>query len=247
MHVDEGTLLLLRDEAPPDAPARAHVRDCRSCSAALADATSRAALLSEALAALDFPVDAAAAKAATRARLDRARADRPLPAWRRWPLGRAAVLLLVCAGAASAALTWSPLRSWRASRPVPASQPEPTVTPTPTRLTETSGIAVEIPDGRIAIVVRDAPPGTVVEVLWSAGAAVRVEGPAGSAFTYGDGRLQVDAPSGMLRVDLPRAARSATLEVDGRVWLERTGAGVTVHEPALERTDDLVRFVVPER
>lgn len=244
-HLDEGTIVALRDDLPTNAPAYSHVRACPSCAAALADATSRSTSIADALATLDAPFDLAAAKARTRARLDRARSSSSAPAWRRWPIGRAAMILLATAGAASA-LTWSPLRSWLAPAE-PTATPAPAVTPAPaSQSSETSAIAVEVSGGRIEVIVRGAAPGTIIEVVRGAGASARVEGPRGSGFTYGDGRLEVDAAAGALRIELPRTLSSAVVEVDGRIYLERSDAGgLSLPVPAVERTDDLIRFVVP--
>ena len=57
-HVDAGTIVALRDEPTQDAPGYAHVRTCAACAAALSDVTARAALIGEALAALDTPLEA---------------------------------------------------------------------------------------------------------------------------------------------------------------------------------------------
>jgi hypothetical protein len=243
-HADEGMIVSLRDELPAGAPAYAHLHACSACVAALADATSRSTSIADALATLDRPIDMAAAKAATRARLDRARPAHATPTWRRWPLGRAAMILLATAGAASA-LTWSPLREWLAPAE-PTSAPTPAVTSEPAlELAETSAIAVEVLGGRIAVIIRGAAAGTAIEVVWGEGLSARVEGPRGSGFTYGDGRLEVDAAAGALRVELPRAVGSAVVEIDGQVYLERSDGRVDLAVAAVERTDDLVRFVVP--
>jgi hypothetical protein len=249
-HVDAGTIAALRDELGPGAPEYAHLRVCSACVAALAEASSRATFVAESLAALDMPVDLAAAKAATRARLDHVRAMGRVPRWRQWPLGRAAALLIATAGAASA-LTWTPIRSlWTTPEVVPAATPTPTSTSTPTGATTqmptTSGIAVDLEGLALAVIVRGAAPGAVVEVVWTSEAVARVEGPAGSGFTYGEGRLEVESAAGDLRLELPRAARS-TVEVDGRVWVERSVEGLSVNGPTIERTNDLLRFVVPGR
>ena len=242
-HFDEGMIVSLRDGLRADAPEYGHLRVCSSCVAALADATSRSKSIAEALGTLDGPIDLAAAKAATRRRLDRARPALPVPAWRRWHLGRAAMILLATAGAASA-LTWSPVRSWLAPAE-PASTPTPAVTSAPTpQLADVSAIAVEVLGERIEVIVRGAAPGTSIDVAWSDGRSARVEGPRGSGFTYGNGRLEVDAAAGTLRVELPRAV-GAVVEIDGRVYLTRSAAGLDLAVPAIERTDDLVRFVVP--
>lgn len=250
MHVDAGTLVGLRDGLAPDALTGAHLRACAACAGALTEASQRAALVSEALATLDAPLDLVSAKAATRARLDRSRSSERSAGWRSWPLGRAAVLLLATAGAVSA-LTWTPLRSrWSTPEPSPAAVP-PATTAVPStapaqQLSATTGIAVDVAAIGIDVVVRGAAPGSLVEVVWGPDSAARVVGPAGSGFTYGEGRLQIEAGAGDLRLELPRAARS-TVAVDGRVYVARSGLEVIVSEPTLVRTDDLVRFVVPGR
>jgi hypothetical protein len=247
-HFHEGMVVALRDELPRDAPTLAHMRVCSTCVAALADAAGRSMLIAEALASLDAPIDLAASKAATRTRLDLARARDRAEAPRR-QLGRAAVLLLLATAGAASALTLTPLGRWW-SAPAPSSTsapvyaPAPAVAPAPTQTPESSAVAVDVSAGVIDVVITGAAPGTMLEVVWGTGATARAAGSPGSAFTYGVGRLEVTAAAGDLRLELPRAARS-TLRVDGRVYLERSDAGVTVLEPALEHSDDLIRFRVP--
>lgn len=248
-HLDDATIIALRDDDVAEGSTYAHLDECATCVAAVADASSRSTLIAGALAAFDGPIDVAAAKAATRARLDRTRSARVLPAWRRWPLGRAAMILLASAGAASA-LTWSPLRSlWAPTPSAPEPVPAAVAAPAPTlelpQETTTRGIAVPVSDGRIDVIVRGAAPGSALDVAWSGETIARIVAPPGSVFTYADGRVEVDAAAGGLRVELPRTASAATVEVDGLVYLQRSAAGVVVLEPAVERTDDLVRFVVP--
>ena len=241
-HLDEGTILALRDDGPSAASAYAHLDDCSVCVTELADAKHRYTMVSDALSTLDGPVEVLAAKAATRARLDRARTARSVPTWRRWPLGRAAAILLATAGAASA-LTWSPIRTlWApATQTVEPTQPAAASSQQPI----TTSVAVEPRDGRLQVILRDAAPGSLLEVAWTDAASARVVAPAGSAFTYADGRIEVDATAGQIRVELPRTLAAATVEVDGVVYVERSAADVTVSRPSAELGGDLVRFVVP--
>jgi hypothetical protein len=116
--------------------------------------------------------------------------------------------------------------------------------PPPVQQPATSAIAVDVGSGGIDVVVRGAARGAVLEVVWATGTAARVSGPVGSGFTYGGGRLEIQAASGDLRLELPRSAISS-VEVDGRVYLARSAAGLTIREPAIESTDELVRFVIP--
>jgi hypothetical protein len=248
-HIDDAGIVALRDDDTADASAYAHLEECATCVVEVADARTRSTRIAGALASLDGPIDVAAAKAATRARLDQARTRRAAPAWRRWPLGRAAILVLASAGAVSA-LTWTPLRSlWAPARtapePAPATVALPATAEGLAREPTTSGIAVPVPDGRIEVIVRGMTPGSVLEVAWIGEAAARVVAPTGSDFTYADGRIEVDAAAGGLRIELPRAASAASLDVDGRPYVERSAAGVVVHVPVVERTDDVIRFVTP--
>jgi hypothetical protein len=246
-HLDDATIVALRDDPNTDASAYAHLEECATCAAEMTDARGRSILIADALATFDGRIDVPAAKALVRARLDQARSARSVPAWRKWPLGRAAIMLLASAGAASA-LTWAPLRSlWAPASPLQEPAPaavgappqEPSPEPTP------SGIGVPLAGGRIDVIVRGAAPGSALEVAWSTRATARITAPQGSVFTYADGRVEVDAASGGLRVELPRGASAATVEVDGRVYVERTATGVVIHEPVIESTNDLIRFIVP--
>ncbi len=248
-HLDDGGIVALRDDNTADPSAYAHLDECATCVVEVADATTRSTLIAGALASLDRPIDVPSAKAATRARLDQARTRRAAPAWRRWPLGRAAVLLLASAGAVSA-LTWSPLRSlWAPAPTVPASAPETVEAPATqenlAREATTGGIAVPVTGGRIEVIVRGTTPGSMLEVAWTAEATARIVAPTGSDFTYADGRIEVDAAAGGLRIELPRAASAASLEVDGRLYVERSAVGVVVHVPVVERTEDIIRFMTP--
>jgi hypothetical protein len=108
-----------------------------------------------------------------------------------------------------------------------------------------AGIAVAVPEGRIAVIVSGAEPGTVIDVQWVERATARVSAPSGSGFTYADGRAEVEAAPGPIEVQLPRAADAASLVVDGRLFLERSGALLEVPGPAVERSAEGIRFVVP--
>jgi len=244
-HLDESQILAARDGEALAAPVREHLEACAACRAALEDALTRAEIVGRALSALDGPVEATAAKVGVRARLGSTR--RPRWAWGSGHLGRAAALLLVTAGAA-AALPWSPVRTlWRPAGP--ESGPEAAATTvgeaaSPDVRSAETGIAVPVFDGVVQVVVRGADPGTVLEVTWSDQDAARLAAPAGSRFTYAAGRIEVDASRGRLGVELPRAATSVSLEVDGRLYLSGSPASLEVLGPAVERTEDGVRFSV---
>jgi hypothetical protein len=158
-------------------------------------------------------------------------------------------LLLVTAGAA-AALPWSPVRAfWRPddrAREPEASVASPARGDAPESGPTETGIAVALPDGFVHVVVRGADAGTILEVTWSDEDAARLTAPAGSRFTYAAGRVEVDAARGRVGVELPRAATHVSLEVDGRLYLSGSPAAPEVLGPAVERTEDGIRFSVGE-
>lgn len=246
-HLDEGILVGLRDGDVADVRADEHLSACGGCADALREVTRRSQVIANALATLDEPVDVLQAKAAVRRRLDTQRGEgRARPGgWWRGHLGRAAALLVLTAGAASA-LPWSPIRHWWTGAPSTASPTGAAVETTAApQGSPVAGISVGVPDGRITVVVSGAEPGTVIELRWVDRATARVSAPSGSGFTYADGRAEVEAAPGLIEVELPRAAEAASLVVDGRLFLERVGARLDVPGPAVERTDTSIRFVVP--
>ena len=246
-HLDEATLVALRDGEGADERAAQHLNGCATCTDELGEAERRGQLNVEALASPDEPVAALRAKAAVRRRLDERREDVPARAgWWRGHFGRAAALLVLTAGAASA-LPWSPVRDWwRGGPSETAADAAPVGPETETQaVASAAGISVAVPQGRIAVIVSGARPGTVIEVAWVERPTARVSAPSGSGFTYADGRAEVEAAPGAIHIELPRDASFASLEVDGRVFLERSTEGLAVPGPAVESSDAGLRFVVP--
>jgi hypothetical protein len=247
-HLDEGTLVALRDAGPADEPTSGHLRDCPACADRLVEVTARGVAIAEVLTIFDEPVDVRSAKAAVRRRLDAVRGGmHARRGWRHTHLGRAAAILLLTAGAASA-LPWSPVRDlWVRAPAGPLNGTEPASGAVATQGSPPAGISVAVRRGSIAVIVRGAEPGSVIEVMWVDRPTARVSAPAGSQFTYADGRAEVDAVAGPVEVELPRDATFASLEVDGRLFLERSGEQLDVPGPAVTRSDARLRFVVPAR
>jgi hypothetical protein len=242
-HLDDGRIVMLRDGDPSDPRDATHLDACAVCTAELEEARVRASFVSDALSTLDFPVDVTAAKRAVRERLDRDRA--PAVPRRAIPIGRAAAILLVTAGAA-AALPWSPISPWRRAPTPPASVPV-TTTPPAAALADaiaTASVTVDVAD-RIEISVSSASSGSALEIVWQDGTSARVAAPRGSRFALGAGRVEVEATEGPIRIEAPRGAELAVV-VNGRTYLERTPDGLTVSEPAAQVSDESVRFLVRE-
>jgi len=243
-HLDEGTLTALRDGEAEEA-ARDHLHGCSDCQTALREARNRAETIESLLADLDEPLDVEGAKASVRARLDTG-------PWRHqarrtpWSsgLGRAAAVLLVAAGAASA-LPGSPVREWITGTSrvrdegVGASQGLP--------VQQQSGIAVQVEDRTLRIAIDGATPGSELEVLFTEGETARIAAPAGSGFSFGDGILEARVVSGPVRVELPSGAVLATLDLNGRRYLSRRDGVLDVLGPSSERRDTRIVFTVPDR
>jgi hypothetical protein len=254
-HLDEATILAVRDDAPVGKAARAHLDACATCRAALTAARARADAVEHALTALDRPIEPVAAKAGVRARLRTVGTDPGRSGGhRRWSgrhLGRAAALLLVTAGAA-AALPGSPLRSlWvpsGAAEPIGASEvespPGPAAGETGVRFSDDVGIAVAVVDSAVHVVIRGADPGTDLSVSWTDQSSARVLAPTGSRFTYAAGRIEVDASRGAIRIELPRSAGAVSVEVDGHLYLQGSPVSLQITGPMVDRTDDSIRFQV---
>ena len=244
-HLHEGTLLTVRDSALVEVSVQEHVAECAECQVALSDAQARAKAIASLLSGLDDPLDLEGAKAKVRARLDRGslRTHSRFGSILRSSWGRAAALLLLAAGAVSA-LPGSPVRSWIVGTP---SALEPTTAttgaaPAPYR----SGVAVPTSQNGIRVVLTGAAPGAELEVLWGDGATARVSAPEGSAFSYGDGLLVAQLADGAVRVELPSSG-PVSVEVDGQLYLRRTGDVVEVDGPLSVRSESGVLFTIPPR
>jgi hypothetical protein len=250
-HLDEATILAIRDGERVDAHTAAHVDECATCAALLAAARERADGIEHVLTALDHPIEATAAKVGVRARVSAGAEQRKSWTWGGRHLGRAAALLLLTAGAV-AALPGSPLRTLLTLPVIGLSSeaPDPVTEPAPAgpvvRERSDVAIAVAVPEGDVQVAVRGADPGTEISVVWTEQASARLTAPAGSRFTYSAGRIEVDASRGALLIELPRAAAAVSLEVDGRLYLTGSAEEPEVLGPAVETTDDSILFRVVE-
>jgi hypothetical protein len=244
-HLEEGTMLAIRDRELIAGDARAHVAECGHCRTTLEELERRADMIASALRALDGPLEVERAKAAVRARLDaRWDADRvPAGRWRAH-LGRAAAILLLAAGAAYA-LPGSPVRGWIDGRVGGDG-----ATAVPAAVQEVSGegaIEVGLDAGRIQVVLSGLPPGSTLDVVWTDRATARIVAAAGTSFSFGEGRAEAVVPPGPVRVELPRGASAVSIEVDGRMYLRGAADGLDVLVPAAEHTAERIRFIAPER
>jgi len=244
-HLGEGTLQALLDgELPPPerAAAEAHLGTCPACAAelgALRTVNERAAGL---LARADVPAPVAQAQMRLRAR--RVHASRFTGA--RQALLRAAILVLGFAGVAAAAVPGSPVREWIAQNVLPQPKhaaapalrpvaPAPPAAAAPS-VSSPEGIGIASDNGKVRVVITGAT--SRLEIV-----ARLVDGDYASAYGRGEatdagfrvssGKIEVTgARAGSLEVRLPRSARRATVEVNGRVYVAKEGESLVLLPPA---------------
>ena len=235
-HLDEGTIVAIRDGALVSGDASEHLAVCPQCQTGLEDARGRADLIAGALAGLDEQVDTEVAKHAVRVRLDSARDRSQGPGRTLWHVGRAAAVLLVATGAAYA-LPGSPVPGWLFTTDA-ISEVEPSVTDRAQEPSLEGGIEVSVPGGRIHIVLNGVAPGSDLDIVWRDAPVARIAAAPGSSFSFSEGLAEATVAPGPVRVELPRFASSVSVEVDGRIYLRRTSAGLDVMEPVVIQTDE---------
>jgi len=244
-HLDEGTIVAIRDGALVGGDASEHLAACSQCRTGLDDARRRAELIAGELAGLDTPVDTVLAKEAVRKRLDSARDPSRGPGRTLWHLGRAAAVLLAATGAAYA-LPGSPVPGWFSSTDVvPAVGPD--VVDRAQEPPLEGGIEVSVPEGRMQIFLNGVTPGSELVIVWVDAPIARIAAAPGSSFSFTEGRAEATVAPGPVRVELPRFAQSVSVAVDGRTYLRRTSAGLEVMQPTVVQTDERIRFVIRDR
>jgi hypothetical protein len=244
-HMDEGTIAAIRDGALSSTDARLHLDACATCREALASATARAARIVDDLASLDCRIDVEAAKEQLRERIDSARGA-AVP-WRGqpWYIGRAAALLLLTAGAAYA-FPGSPLRDWISGESAAAGGQAELGDPLAQEAPESVGIGVDVPDGRIRITVRGMLPESELEVVWLDAPTAQISAAPGSTYSFAEGHAEATVTSGPVRIEVPRTASMISIEVNGRMVLQRSGGGLALPGRVLEQDADRILFSIPE-
>jgi hypothetical protein len=241
--LDEGTIAAMRDGALLSTDAHLHVEACDACREALDSAKVRAAEVASDLETLDLPIDVEAAKTRVRERMDAMRsAERPQRG-RPWYVGRAAALLLLTAGAAYA-LPGSPVRDWISPS---ATHDDESAGVTGPRAPEPLGIEVDVPDGRIRITLRGMIAESELEVVWLDTPTARISAALGSSYSLAEGHLQATVTAGPVRVEIPRGASMISIEVNGRMVLQRSEDGLELPGQVLGQDPDRILFSIPER
>ncbi len=226
-HLSEGTLQSLLDgelDVDEAETARQHLSGCPTCEADLGVLRSGSLIFATAVSDLDTSARHAGVPFAPSSRVPR-----------RFSLfgsalQRAAILVLGFT-AAAAAMPGSPIRAWfidvldsprevvleeRAAVPAPPASE-------PTR----SGVSVSPDEGRLRIViVRPAPELRIRAMITESprGGAYATGEAARARFATGLGLVEViDAEGGELLLEIPADATSATVELDGRLYLTKDG------------------------
>jgi anti-sigma factor RsiW len=269
-HPAEGTLQAYLDGELPRADraeVERHLEGCAPCRDAAEGLRAAAASLTGALALLDRPAPTERALAAA----SRQRWRRWVGVDAGQVLRRAAVLVLGVATVASATVPGSPVRGWIAGLlhgGAPASAPAggsvaaggpggATGVPAPAAGAPEAGAAPDasaagvsvLPElGRVRVVLTAPSPDLRIRVRLSDDpySDVRATGLAsGARFRTGPGRVEVSgAGAGEVEVVIPRGARSAVVEVDGRAYFRKDGEGIRLLAPASDSSDSEVVFTV---
>ncbi|MEQ9398041.1 MAG: hypothetical protein RJQ04_02625 [Longimicrobiales bacterium] len=266
-HISEEGLLALRDGDDLAAADAGHLEGCVECQARYDDVEARARTVSAALEVLDESWDMDAARASVRSRVaavtaaraaDPASSVRPLAVpggasstvWRA-PLARAAVIVLLLGGTASA-LPGSPVRDWLSTllggglvvEEIPGAGVEGASAPSAApAAADAQGTGIRLAaEAPLRISILGLGPDQDVIVRWITVDEVAVLAPAGSRFTSSDGRVEAVVSGGPVTVELPRTMTPATLEVGGRIYLRRSADGLEVQGPTVDRSDDRIFF-----
>jgi hypothetical protein len=162
-------------------------------------------------------------------------------------LWRAALGLLLLAGAAAAAIQGPALWRWAEqlfSREKPSPVTPAPVAPQPAR---EAVLLVEPHEGRVVLVLEQPRAGVRIHVRLSDVDAVEVRGRGAAAdaqFRSGAGRLTiVQAAGGELDVTIPQALAVMRIEVDGAAYLTKQGRQIRIFAPAADTVGS--EFIFP--
>lgn len=211
--------------------------------AALEELRERGRLVREALALDPAPVpDMTEMRRRIRARLEAPHAtEAGGPGGFRPGLAKAAALVLLLAAGASAAVPGSPIRSWLDSAFADGEGARPAVAATATVADEV-GVRVAPADGRLVVVLSATASDDLLEIRLVDTDRGGVFAGMGTRFQSGEGRIEADATSGAVRVEIPRSARVATVRVGGVVYFEKRGERIELPGPEPVLAGDVYRF-----
>jgi len=253
-HADSGTLMAYLDGELPgreQSVVESHLDGCGPCTAELDDLRGMSFEFSTAVALVDGPVPMLRARAniASRVRTGTASASlRRVPA----DLLKAAAVVLLLAGAASAAIPGSPLRRLVESiveetsalihpqvQPTVVEAPEPVMATPPAAAEQHSSgqsLGVSPSLGRARVSIQGAVAGASITVRLVDTNVVQVTAVSSdeTRFESGAGFIDVyDNASGVI-IEVPRSVASMTVEVDGSSYFVKDGARTRLLGPGSE-------------
>ena len=263
-HAESGTLLSYLDGELAGPQARTledHLASCGACREDLEGVRTLAMEVSGALGLI--PVEAPLAEARARFARERAAANRqesarPARPWRFATAGllKAAAVVLLVAGAVSAAIPGSPVRRWAAAlllragvgdAPAPVQVVEPPA-PTPggtagqTASVSTFGLPVQ--GGQVRVSVRSTDPEAriVVRQVDGEGGIHSMSPSETLRYRTGPGYVEVfDVRAGVV-IEIPKTLRAATVEVNGQVFWRKDVDGIEILQPAVQGSGDEAVF-----
>ena len=262
-HLDDGRLHALMDEELDNADAlavRLHLEACDACKHRMAELEERSALVARALDQLDTAAPTAGARDAVLARVGSLSSAQTQAREFRMPLARAAILVLFLGGVLATALPASPVRGWIAAGWALATDlfdsQNDSGTPGPAEEATTqdgvgaqsgarAGVRLDATDEDIAIVLRGISSGTLIVVRMTPGGGAGAFADDPATFRTSEGRIEVIGASGRVLVDLPEDAVSASIEVNGGIYLRKEGDRIDVTGPIEARFDEEIRLRVP--
>ncbi len=256
-HPDSGSLQALLDgELDPveTRELRIHAEACQECRFRLEDLEASSKESADALGVLDLEPDVDAARSRLWAR--REGVNRARPFFLAWSLPKAASIALLLTCAAATALPGSPVRRWLAQgwealiqssgpgAPSGGSEvaPEDPTPSTSTQDLEETGAGIPAYAGGVEIWIHGLTAESDLRVLWTDGEEAWIYAGEGTRFTSTDGRLEAFGPPGPVRVEIPRSVGRVLLGLDGEVLLRKSGGGLEILGPVLERSPSEIRF-----
>lgn len=182
----------------------------------------------------------------------------------RIPLARAAMLALLLGAGVVTALPASPVRGWIAagwaraaelfdspdSAATPVSPTEEAAPPTPDVSVEAqdatlAGVRLDATGEGISIVLRGIGPGSLIVVRLVPGGEAGAFADDPATFATAAGRIEVIGAAELVFVDLPLEATTASIEVNGGIYLRKVGERIDVTGPIESRTTEEIHLRVP--
>jgi hypothetical protein len=164
---------------------------------------------------------------------------------------QAALFVLFMAGGAAAVMPGSPLRRWLVGPGSDTVEPEAATVrmqaseeaaPAP----EPVSISAAPSGGRLRVSLQ-LPAGTELRVVLAEGERATVTANPDTRFTSAEGVLEAAVSGGPVRVEFPRGAANASLEVNGELYVSAQGGDVRFTAPAADSSDAEVSFRIRER